>query len=54
MDISPSQDGGVLKEILTHATGEETPMAGDKVRVAKLVCHPLDIRKKLDIWSTPD
>jgi len=33
VDISPSQDGGVLKEILTHATGEETPMAGDKVTV---------------------
>jgi len=33
VDITPLEDGGVLKEILTPGTGEDTAMAGDKVTV---------------------
>jgi len=33
VDISPNQDGGVLKEIKRHGTGDEHPMTGDKVFV---------------------
>jgi len=32
-DITPEKDGGVLKEIIREGTGEETPIAGDKVSV---------------------
>ncbi|OWF54975.1 peptidyl-prolyl cis-trans isomerase FKBP4-like isoform X2 [Mizuhopecten yessoensis] len=33
IDITPSKDGGVLKEILREGTGEDKPLAGDKVLV---------------------
>lgn len=33
VDITPNQDGGVLKEIKRHGTGDEYPMTGDKVFV---------------------
>lgn len=33
VDITPNQDGGVLKEIKRHGTGDERPMTGDKVFV---------------------
>jgi len=33
VDITPNQDGGVLKEIKREGTGEEHPMTGDKVFV---------------------
>jgi len=33
VDITPDQDGGVLKEIKRHGTGDEHPMTGDKVFV---------------------
>jgi len=33
VDITPNQDGGVLKEIKRHGTGDEHPMTGDKVSV---------------------
>jgi len=33
IDITPNQDGGVLKEIKRHGSGDELPMTGDKVFV---------------------
>lgn len=33
VDISPDQDGGVLKEILKEGTGDELPAAKSKVKV---------------------
>jgi FKBP-type peptidyl-prolyl cis-trans isomerase len=33
VDISPNQDGGVLKEIKRPGVGDEHPMTGDKVYV---------------------
>lgn len=33
IDITPTKDGGVLKEILREGTGEEKPLPGDKVLV---------------------
>jgi len=33
VDITPSQDGGVLKEIKRCGSGDEQPMTGDKVSV---------------------
>lgn len=33
VDISPNQDKGVLKTIITAGEGEETPKKGDKVYV---------------------
>ena len=33
VDITPSQDGGVMKEIRRHGAGDERPMTGDKVFV---------------------
>lgn len=33
VDISPDKDGGVLKEILTEGTGDETPSASNTVIV---------------------
>lgn len=33
VDISPNQDGGVLKEILTEGVSEEKPPKGCKVKV---------------------
>lgn len=33
IDISPSNDGGVLKEIIKEGTGTEKPTPGSKVRV---------------------
>lgn len=33
MDITPKQDGGVLKEILKEGTGNEYPCIGSKVLV---------------------
>ncbi|KAK4311688.1 hypothetical protein Pmani_016823 [Petrolisthes manimaculis] len=33
VDVTPNQDGGVLKEILKTGEGEETPLTGDKVFV---------------------
>lgn len=33
VDISPKQDGGVLKEILVEGVGKDTPPKGCKVRV---------------------
>ena len=32
-DVSPNQDGGILKEVLREGAGEETPGNGDKVSV---------------------
>lgn len=32
-DCTSDKDGGVLKEILTPGVGEDTPFAGDKVKV---------------------
>ena len=32
-DITPTQDGGVLKKILVEGVGEEKPTPGDKVSV---------------------
>jgi len=33
VDISPNQDGGIMKEIKRHGSGDEHPMTGDKVFV---------------------
>jgi len=33
VDITPDQDGGVMKEIKRHGSGDEHPMTGDKVFV---------------------
>jgi len=33
VDITPTQDGGVMKEIKRQGTGDEHPMTGDKVFV---------------------
>lgn len=33
MDLTPEQDGGVLKEILRYGEGEEGPLQGDRVSV---------------------
>lgn len=33
VDISPANDGGVLKEIITEGVGDETPGSGCKVTV---------------------
>lgn len=33
LDCTLDQDGGVLKEIVTPGVGEDTPLAGDKVKV---------------------
>ena len=33
VDITPSQDGGVMKEILKEGIGEEFPLPGDEVYV---------------------
>jgi FKBP-type peptidyl-prolyl cis-trans isomerase len=33
VDITPSQDGGVLKEVKRAGVGEEHPMTGDRVFV---------------------
>jgi len=33
VDITPNQDGGVLKEIKREGSGDEHPMTGDKVFV---------------------
>ena len=33
VDISPNQDGGILKEILKEGTGDDNPSTGDKVSV---------------------
>ncbi|KAK3860103.1 hypothetical protein Pcinc_033820 [Petrolisthes cinctipes] len=33
VDVTPKQDGGILKEILKTGEGEETPQTGDKVFV---------------------
>lgn len=33
IDISPNKDGGVLKQILTPGTGDESPPSGSKVSV---------------------
>lgn len=33
LDITPNQDGGVIKEIKRHGTADEHPMTGDKVFV---------------------
>jgi len=33
VDITPNQDGGVLKEIKRQGSGDEHPMTGDKVFV---------------------
>jgi len=33
VDITPNQDGGVMKEIITEGKGEEKPMTGDVVTV---------------------
>lgn len=33
IDISPKQDGGVLKQIIKEGTSEEKPCPGSKVRV---------------------
>ena len=32
VDISPLKDGGVLKEITTPGSGDESPLTGDKVQ----------------------
>jgi len=33
VDITPKQDGGVMKEILREGTGVDHPLTGDKVHV---------------------
>jgi len=38
VDITPSQDGGILKEIKVNGTGSEKPWSGDKVYVHYVGC----------------
>ncbi|XP_046394110.1 peptidyl-prolyl cis-trans isomerase FKBP4 isoform X2 [Ischnura elegans] len=33
VDVTPNQDGGILKEIITEGTGEKTPANGNKIFV---------------------
>ena len=32
-DITPDQDGGVIKQIIKEGTGNDSPVPGDKVTV---------------------